>query len=105
VVTDRFYTSVGLALALMRRGLHLVGTILTDKRGVSPSVVWESGAKLPRWTAMFRRHWKFPRLLLQSWQDRGQVHMYVAAADAWLRGPWFVPPCVDPGLCRLVSVS
>lgn len=78
VVTDRFYTSVGLAIALVKRGMHLVGTILTDKRGVSPKLVWTSDMKLPRWTATFMRHWRYPRLLLQSWQDRGQVHMYVS---------------------------
>lgn len=75
IVTDRFYTSVGLATALVKRGLHLVGTILTDKRGVSPKVMWTSDMKLSRWTAMFKRHWRYPRFLLQSWQDRGQVHM------------------------------
>ncbi len=79
-VTDRYFTGVKLLEAVRRAGHHLVGTIKSG-RGVVKELLWPRGSKLPRWTASFMRSWGDGDMLLQSWQDRGHVHVYVCLVD------------------------
>jgi hypothetical protein len=81
IFTDRYFTAVGLAERLLAMKHHLVGTIKVD-RGVAAEKMWPSDAKYPRWTATFMRYWRDPRIMLQSWMDRGQVHMYGVCQDS-----------------------
>jgi hypothetical protein len=53
VVTDRFYTSVQLALQLLARNVYTIGTIQTNKRGFPPALVVKEEsrpANVPRGT-------------------------------------------------------
>jgi hypothetical protein len=81
-VTDRYFTSITLALALLKAGHHLVGTVKPG-RAASPEDMWPKGKAMPLWTQSFLRSFPVPgpggspSLLLQSWQDRGHVHVYV----------------------------
>jgi hypothetical protein len=73
IVTDRYFTSVKLLRALRAAGHHLVGTLKAG-RGVAKELLWARGKKMLRWSAVFRRSFDLS-MLLQSWQDRGHVHV------------------------------
>ena len=78
-VTDRYFTSLALAVALLHAGHHLVGTVKPG-RAAGTDDMWPKGKAMPLWTASFLRSFPMPgspSLLLQSWQDRGHVHVYV----------------------------
>ncbi|KAG4063321.1 hypothetical protein PC123_g1853 [Phytophthora cactorum] len=47
-VTDRFYTSVQLALQLLARKVYLVGTIQTNKRGFPPALITKETTRQAR---------------------------------------------------------
>ncbi len=73
IVTDRYFTSVKLLRALRAAGHHLVGTLKAG-RGVAKELLWARGKRMLRWSAVFRRTFDLS-MLLQSWQDRGHVHV------------------------------
>ncbi len=94
-VTDRYFTSITLALALLKAGHHLVGTVKPG-RAASPEDMWPKGKAMPLWTQSFLRSFPVPgpggspSLLLQSWQDRGHVHVYVCVTckvHYWYKSP------------------
>jgi hypothetical protein len=45
VVTDRFYTSVKLALELLHRRMYLTGTIQTDRAGYAKGIITKKATK------------------------------------------------------------
>jgi hypothetical protein len=47
VVTDRFYTSLQLALQLLSRNVYTVGTIQTNKQGFPPAIKAEHENRPP----------------------------------------------------------
>lgn len=84
VVTDRFYTSVGLALELLHRRMYLTGTIQTDRTGYADGVVTSKKYKQvngrkevvpPQGTVKMAENKMFPAITALMWMDRNPVHM------------------------------
>ncbi|KAE8906387.1 hypothetical protein PF005_g30348 [Phytophthora fragariae] len=84
VVTDRFYTSVKLALELLHRRLYLTGTIQTDRSGYAKDVVTAKKTKTvikrkvvvpPQDTTKLAQNKLFPQITAAMWMDRNPVHM------------------------------
>ena len=78
-VTDRYFTSLALGTALFVAGHHIVGTVKTG-RAATKELMWPKGKAMPLWSASFLRSAPdtkkgTPSFLLQSWQDRGHVHV------------------------------
>ncbi len=73
LVTDRYFTSVNLLRDLIKRGHHLIGTIKSG-RGIAKELFWSKNGKRARWDMQFMRSYDM-RILFQSWQDRGSVHI------------------------------
>ncbi|KAE9108765.1 hypothetical protein PF010_g11781 [Phytophthora fragariae] len=73
VVTDRFYTSVQLALQLLSRNVYTVGTIQTNKQGFPPAIKAEyenHPPHIPRGTTRMAAAKCYPPLTALLWWDR-----------------------------------
>jgi hypothetical protein len=78
VVTDRFYTSVKLALQLLARNVYTVGTIQTNKAGFPPEVKAETESRpkgIPRGDIKMAVAKACPQLTVLRWWDRRPVHL------------------------------
>ncbi|KAE8965895.1 hypothetical protein PR001_g28583 [Phytophthora rubi] len=84
VVTDRFYTSVKLALELLHRRLYLTGTIQPDRSRYAKDVVTAKKTKTvnkrkvvvpPQGTTKLAQNKLFPQITAAMWMDRNPVHM------------------------------
>jgi len=84
VVTDRFYTSVKLALELLHRRMYLTGTIQTDRAGYAKGIITKKGTKQVNWqkivvppqgTIKLAENKRFPQLTAAMWMDRTPVHL------------------------------
>ncbi|EGZ29528.1 hypothetical protein PHYSODRAFT_422121, partial [Phytophthora sojae] len=84
VITDRFYTSVKLALELLHRRLYITGTIQTDRSGYTKNVITKKKTKQvnkrkvmvpPQGTTKLAENKQFPQLTAVMWMDRLPVHM------------------------------
>ncbi|KAG4045968.1 hypothetical protein PC123_g18637 [Phytophthora cactorum] len=84
VVTDRFYTSVKLALKLLHRRMHITGTIQTKMAGYAKGVKTEKKVKTvngvkeldpPSGTIKLAKNKQFPQITAAMWMDRNPVHM------------------------------
>ncbi|KAJ8542466.1 hypothetical protein ON010_g12347 [Phytophthora cinnamomi] len=84
VVTDRFYTSVRLALELLHRRIYLTGTIQTDRAGYAKDVVTSKSYKTvnkkkemvpPQGTIKLAQNKHFPQITAAMWMDRNPVHL------------------------------
>eukprot|EP00644_Phytophthora_capsici_P014266 jgi/Phyca11/99410/e_gw1.3.454.1 len=84
VITDRFYTSVKLALELLHRRMYLTGTISVDRSGFAKDVVTKMKTKtvnkkkvvIPaQGTTKLAENKRFPQLTAVMWMDRNPVHM------------------------------
>ncbi|KAE9164544.1 hypothetical protein PF004_g29790 [Phytophthora fragariae] len=84
VITDRFYTSVKLALELLHRRVYLTGTIQTDRSGYAKNVITKKKTRTvnkqnvmvpPQGTTKFAENKQFPQLTAVMWMDRLPVHM------------------------------
>ncbi|POM79510.1 Hypothetical protein PHPALM_2804, partial [Phytophthora palmivora] len=84
VVTDRFYTSVKLALEMLHRRMYLTGTIQTDRSGYAKGVVTSKKyrtvnkrkAMVPlQGTIKLAENKSIPQLTAAMWMDRNPVHM------------------------------
>ncbi|POM81815.1 LOW QUALITY PROTEIN: Hypothetical protein PHPALM_164 [Phytophthora palmivora] len=84
VVTDRFYTSVKLALELLHRRMYLTGTIQTDRSGYAKDVITKKKTRIvnkqkvmapPQGTTKLAENKRFPQLTAVMWMDRLPVHM------------------------------
>ncbi|GMF35600.1 unnamed protein product [Phytophthora fragariaefolia] len=84
VVTDRFYTSVKLALELLYRHMYLTGTIETDRSGYAKGVITTKDVKtvnkkkstIPaQGTVKLAQNKRFPQVTAAMWMDRNPVHM------------------------------
>ncbi|KAE9015565.1 hypothetical protein PF005_g8645 [Phytophthora fragariae] len=84
VITDRFYTSVKLALELLHRRMYLTGTIQTDRAGYAKEVVTAKKTRTvnkrkvmvpPQGTTKIAQNKQFPQLTAAMWMDRNPVHM------------------------------
>lgn len=78
VVTDRFYTSVSLALQLYTRGFFSVGTIMTNRVGYCKEVIDKRKtrpAEIPRGTFTVATSSELPVMKAVSWWDNKPVHL------------------------------
>ncbi|KAE8960401.1 hypothetical protein PR001_g30397, partial [Phytophthora rubi] len=84
VVTDRFYTSVKLALELLHRRMYLTGTIQTDRSGYAKGVITSKKVRTvnkrkvvvpPQGTTKLAQNKMFPQVTAAMWMDRNPVHM------------------------------
>lgn len=77
VVTDRFYTSVQLALQLLNRQVYVVGTIMTNRRGYCKDVI-DKRKKRPdtaqRGSMKIAVSNEFPMMKALSSMDKKPVH-------------------------------
>ncbi|KAE9241192.1 hypothetical protein PF002_g9390 [Phytophthora fragariae] len=70
VVTDRFYTSVQLALQLLARNVYTVGTIQTNKKGFPPALIASEAARpvdVARGSSSIATSKCYPRLQVMQW--------------------------------------
>jgi hypothetical protein len=78
VVTDRFYTSVQLALQLLARNVYTIGTIQTNKRGFPPALVVKEvsrPANVPRGSTASAVAKCCPELQVLQWWERIPVYL------------------------------
>ncbi|KAG3093428.1 hypothetical protein PI125_g16856 [Phytophthora idaei] len=84
VVTDRFYTSVKLALELLHQRMYITGTIQTRMTGYAKGVKTEKKVKTvngvneldpPSGTIKLAENKPFPQITAVMWMDRNPVHM------------------------------
>ncbi|KAE8960380.1 hypothetical protein PR001_g30404, partial [Phytophthora rubi] len=84
VVTDRFYTSVKLALELLHRRMYLIGTIQTDRSGYAKGMITSKKVRTvnkrkvvvpPQGTTKLAQNKMFPQVTAVMWMDRNPVHM------------------------------
>ncbi|GMF27188.1 unnamed protein product [Phytophthora fragariaefolia] len=84
VVTDRYYTSVKLALELLHRRLYLTGTIQTDRSGYAKDVITAKITRTvnkrkviepPQGTTKLAQNKLLPQITAAMWMDRNPVHM------------------------------
>ncbi|KAE8883997.1 hypothetical protein PF003_g31929 [Phytophthora fragariae] len=84
VATDRFYTSVQLALQLLARNVYLVGTIQTNKKGFPPALIAKEASRpadVPRGTATIAVAKCCPLLQAMQWWDRLPVYLLSTGAS------------------------
>ncbi|OWZ11277.1 LOW QUALITY PROTEIN: hypothetical protein PHMEG_00015727 [Phytophthora megakarya] len=97
VITDRFYTSVKLALALLHRRMYITGTIgraVTSKK--YKTVNTQKVMVPPQGTVKLAQNKKFQQITAVMWMDRYQsTCSQVVKADDWLQ--WELPA---PGLIK-----
>ncbi|GMF62777.1 unnamed protein product [Phytophthora fragariaefolia] len=78
VVTDRFYTSVQLALQLLNCHVYIIGTIQTNKKGFPPTLITDEvkrPAGTPRGTAVVASAKACPQLQALLLWDRLPVYL------------------------------
>ncbi|EGZ18746.1 hypothetical protein PHYSODRAFT_504012, partial [Phytophthora sojae] len=84
VITNRFYTSVKLALELLHRRLYITGATQTDRSGYAKNVITKKNTKQvnkrkvmvpPQGTTKLAENKQFPQLTAVMWMDRLPVHM------------------------------
>lgn len=78
VVTDRFYTSIQLALQLLARNVYTVGTIQPNKKGFPPALVTKAAtrpAHIPRGTSTIAVAKGCDLLQVMLWWDRLPVYL------------------------------
>ncbi|POM78237.1 Hypothetical protein PHPALM_4252 [Phytophthora palmivora] len=78
VITDRFYTSVQLAMQLLARNVYSAGTIQTNKKGFPPALVVKTSkrpADIPRGTATIAVAKCCPKMQAMLWWDRLPVYL------------------------------
>ncbi|KAE8980658.1 hypothetical protein PR001_g24222 [Phytophthora rubi] len=88
VVTDRFYTSVQLALQLLSRNVYTVGTIQTNKQGFPPAIKAEyenHPPHIPRGTTRMAAAKCYPPLTALLWWDRKPVHLLCSGGSKVLQ--------------------
>ncbi|KAG2815348.1 hypothetical protein PC112_g13912 [Phytophthora cactorum] len=87
VVTDRFYTSVKLALELLHRRMYLTGTIQTDRSGFAKEIITNKTVNRkmvlipPQGTIKLAQNKKFPQVTAAIWMDRNPVHMLTSGGS------------------------
>jgi hypothetical protein len=85
VVTDRFYTSVQLALQLLARNVYMVGTIQTNKKGFPPSLITKVATRPPgiehgaATTAVAKC---CPQRRVLQWWDRLPVYLLLTGSSS-----------------------
>jgi hypothetical protein len=77
IVTDRFYTSVRLALQLLHRHVYTAGTVMGNRLGLSKSLLEDVKSTRPRDRArsdtMFAVAKNYPSMTMVSWMDSKPV--------------------------------
>ncbi|KAG3073597.1 hypothetical protein PI125_g22210 [Phytophthora idaei] len=81
VVTDRFYSSVQLALQLLCRSVYAVGTVQSNNKAFSQEVKADAATRprgVPRGSAKMTVAKCCPQLTAMLWWDRMAVHLIAA---------------------------
>jgi hypothetical protein len=84
VIIDRYYTSVLLAVELLKMKVYVVGTIMTNRLGFDKSIKSEHKsrpASIPRGSFVFTRSVSIPALISCLWWDRKPVY-YLCTGSA-----------------------
>ena len=84
VVTDRFYTSVRLALALWDMKFYIVGTAMTNRLGFCKTVIDRRSKRpenVPRGEYKIAFSKENPLLIALSWMDSKPVHMLATGSS------------------------
>ncbi|GMF48922.1 unnamed protein product [Phytophthora fragariaefolia] len=104
VVTDRFYTSVKLALELLHRRIYLTGTISTDRSGYAKDVATSKSYKTvnkkkimvpPQGTIKIAENKRFPQITAVMWMDHNPVHLLSSGASPVRREPGQMPEATE----------
>ncbi|GMF20451.1 unnamed protein product [Phytophthora fragariaefolia] len=86
VVIDRFYSSVLLAIELLKMQVCVIGTIMTNRLGYDANVKVEGHstrpANIPRGTFTFSLSMTVPTMVAFHWWDRKPVH-YLCTGSAF----------------------
>lgn len=94
IVTDRFYTSVSLAVQMLTMGFYSVGTVQTDRLGLPASLVGEKKkgekkkkpiknrpARIERGTFDVTEHRQIPGFRALRWWDNKAVYMLASGGS------------------------
>ncbi|OWZ07309.1 LOW QUALITY PROTEIN: hypothetical protein PHMEG_00020312 [Phytophthora megakarya] len=85
IVIDRFYSSVVLAVELLRLNVYVIGTVMTNLLGFNKAVKESRKtrpANIPRGSFTFSRSVSVPSLIAFHWWDRKPVHYLGNMASA-----------------------
>ncbi|OWZ19605.1 hypothetical protein PHMEG_0006125 [Phytophthora megakarya] len=100
VVTDRFYTSIQLALQLLACNIYCIGTIQTNKKGFPPALISKDTTRpagVARGSSTVAVAKCCPKLKAMLWWDRLPVYLLSTGSstlvDTWARHV--------PGGCRV----
>ncbi|XGW29176.1 hypothetical protein V3C99_008743, partial [Haemonchus contortus] len=80
VCTDNFYSGVGLAEKLISRSSHLVGTLMSNRKGIPREI---KGMKLERDHLCCKQ--KRNGILVLKWRDKRDLYMISTKHDAAVR--------------------
>ncbi|OWY97389.1 hypothetical protein PHMEG_00032092, partial [Phytophthora megakarya] len=98
VVTDRFYTSIQIALQLLKRNVYSVGTIQTRKRGF-PTFLKQKESKrpkhVPRGCTQFAVSKSVPQLSTMVWFDNTIVYIPAATTYPRTKGDYTLSGCYE----------
>ena len=77
IYTDRFYTSLPILMKLRSIGLHGVGTIRTDAKGLPMGIIMKKNSKIERGTSRVATTsiGKYGTISVMSWMDVKPVHL------------------------------
>ncbi|KAJ0391884.1 hypothetical protein ATCC90586_003559 [Pythium insidiosum] len=104
IVTDRFYTSVALALQLLTLGFYTVGTIMTNRVGFPKTIIDKRKSRPPqdtRGSYKYAESLHVPSMKAVCWQDNKPVHLLTTGGSTELdrvvrrqpRGEQIEVPC------------
>eukprot|EP00644_Phytophthora_capsici_P011258 jgi/Phyca11/61558/gw1.18.242.1 len=83
VVVDRYYSSVLLAIELLKMNVYVVGTIMVNRLGLDKNLKVKSAtrpASIPRGTFTYSRSVAVPSMVAFHWWDRKPVHYLCTGA-------------------------
>ncbi|GMF16142.1 unnamed protein product [Phytophthora fragariaefolia] len=110
VITDRFYTSIKLALELLHRRMYLIGTIQTDRAGYVKDVILKKEIKQvnkqkivtpPQGTIKLAANERFPQLTATMWMDPTPVYLLLSGGSRKTATVTSTGDGVGPGLSPL----
>jgi hypothetical protein len=105
VVTDRFYTSVQLALQLLHRRVYTAGTVMTNRLGLPKSVIASKKTKpknRSRGDVVMAKAKDYPSMTALSWMDSKPVFFLCTGGS---RATVNISKCIGFSLVYSVSNS
>lgn len=83
VVVDRYYSSILLAIELLKMNVYVIGTIMVNRLGLDKNLQVKRAtrpANIPRGTFTFSRSVAIPSMIAFHWWDRKPVHYLCTGA-------------------------